>query len=642
MCQLMMVKEVFFYMFSVFFICGSLIIYDVVIICGFIILMIVNINQYLDGMKLQGNNYFEVFMDFYFFECVEVMCGLILVLYGNSNLGGIVSMVSKCLIIELLKEVQFKMGIDNLWQIGFDFSDVIDDVGVWLYCLIGFGCSQDVQQQMVKLICYVVVFFFSWCLDDKIDFIFLSNFQNDLDVGYYGWLLCEGIVVLYYDVNGKVYKLLIDFNEGEFDNKIFCCQKMVGYSFFYQFDDIFIVWQNLCYVDVYMFYCLVYGNGYVVLGYMNCVYVCFDEYLNIFIVDIQLQFDFVIGVVSYMLLIGVDYLWMCNDVDVDYGMVDFISMSNLQYGNLNIQVIFLYVVFNWMEQIGLYVQDQMEWDKWVMILGGCYDYVMILMLICVINSLVENYDQQFSWCGGINYLFDNGIFLYFSYSELFELVLGFNSCGQLFDLLCGKQYEVGVKYVLKDMLVVVIVVVYQLIKDKNLMVDLVNQVFSIQIGEICFCGFELEVKVVVNVNINVIVVYSYIDVEYIYDMVFNGKCLVEVLCNMVFLWVDYIFYEIVLSGLMIGVGVCYIGLMVSYYKNDISIGKKNDVFSVVGYVLMDVMVKYDLVCFGLLGLLVGVNVNNLFDCEYVFSCYSEYVCYWGVGCQVVVIVIFCY
>ena len=50
-----------------------------------------------------------------------------------------------------------------------------------------------------------------------------------------------------------------------------------------------------------------------------------------------------------------------------------------------------------------------------------------------------------------------------------------------------------------------------------------------------------------------------------------------------------------------------------------------------GYALMDATVKYDLARFGLPGSSVGVNVNNLFDREYVSSCYSEYACYWGAG-----------
>jgi iron complex outermembrane receptor protein len=34
---------------------------------------------------------------------------------------------------EPLKEIQFKMGTDNLWQTGFDFSDALDDDGVYSY-----------------------------------------------------------------------------------------------------------------------------------------------------------------------------------------------------------------------------------------------------------------------------------------------------------------------------------------------------------------------------------------------------------------------------------------------------------------------------------------------------------------------------
>ena len=89
------------------------------------------------------------------------------------------------------------------------------------------------------------------------------------------------------------------------------------------------------------------------------------------------------------------------------------------------------------------------------------------------------------------------------------------------------------------------------------------------------------------------------------------------------------------DGLTVGAGARYIGSTVSYYKTDTSTGNKNDAFNVAGYALMDATVKYDLARFGLPGSSVGVNVNNLFDREYVSSCYSEYACYWGAGRQVV-------
>jgi iron complex outermembrane receptor protein len=55
-------------------------------------------------------------------------------------------------------------------------------------------------------------------------------------------------------------------------------------------------------------------------------------------------------------------------------------------------------------------------------------------------------------------------------------------------------------------------------------------------------------------------------------------------------------------------------------------------FNVAGYA-PDATVKYDLARFGLPGSSVGVNVNNLFDREYVSSCYSEYAAL-GAGRQV--------
>jgi iron complex outermembrane receptor protein len=68
------------------------------------------------------------------------------------------------------------------------------------------GCPAEWRNQR-----YAVAPSFSWRPDDKTDFTFLSNFQNDPDAGYYGWLPKEGTVVPL--PNGK--RLPTDFNEGE-------------------------------------------------------------------------------------------------------------------------------------------------------------------------------------------------------------------------------------------------------------------------------------------------------------------------------------------------------------------------------------------------------------------------------------------
>lgn len=634
------VKDAMTYTPSVFSTRGSSSTYDVVSIRGFTAPTTVNTNQYLDGMKLQGNNYSEISMDPYFLERVEVMRGPTSVLYGNSNPGGVVSMVSKRPTTEPLREIQFKMGTDNLWQTGFDFSDAIDDAGVWSYRLTGLGRSQDAQQDMSKASRYAVAPSFSWRPDDKTDFTFLSNFQSDPDAGYYGWLPREGTVVPYVDANGNSHKLPTDFNEGERDNKMQRRQQMVGYSFSHAFNDTFTVRQNLRYDQVKTLYRSVYGFGYDGAGNIKRNYVRSDEDLNTFTVDTQLQSNFATGDVGHTLLTGVDYSRMRNDIDALYGSADSLNMQNPQYGNPNIDVsgpYAKYQVLNRMEQTGLYAQDQMEWDKWVLTLGGRYDYAKTSTLTRTNGNEAMNHDQQFTWRGGVNYLFDNGISPYFSYSESFEPTSGSTKEGKPFDPSRGKQYETGVKYVPKDMPVVLTAAIYQLTKNKNLTSDPNDStgLYSVQTGEIRSRGLELEAKAAVNENINVTAAYSYNDAEYTEDTIFKGKRPAEVPRNQASLWTDYTFYNTALSGLTFGAGVRYTGSTVSYYKYDTTTGKKNDSFNVAGYTVADAMVKYDLARFGLPGSSVAVNVNNLFDREYVSSCYSEYACYWGAERQVV-------
>lgn len=626
------VKEALGYTPGVYATRGSSSTYDVVSIRGFTTSSTVNTNQYLDGLKLQGDNYSEMSMDPYFLERVELMRGPVSVLYGKSNPGGIVSMVTKRPTTEPLREIQFKMGTDNLWQTGFDFSDAIDDAGVWSYRLTGLGRSQNAQQEGVKSSRYAIAPSFSWRPDDKTDFTFLSNFQSDPDAGYYGWLPRQGTVVPYYDANGKAHKLPTDFNEGEDNNTMTRRQKMVGYSFAHEFNDTFTVRQNLRYAEVNTLYRSVYGNGYIDPGQISRAYVRSDEQLNTFTIDNQLQSTFVTGAVDHTLLTGVDYLRMRNDIDAEYGSANPLDMQNPQYGNAGVNVNFPYAVINRQEQTGLYVQDQAEWDKWVLTLGGRYDFAKTSTFTRSSSSTSEVNDQAFTWRGGLNYVFDNGIAPYISYSESFEPTAGATKEGKPFDPSRGKQYEAGVKYLPKELPVSVTASVYQLTKDKNLTPDPENTLFSVQSGEIRSRGFELEAKAALSANVNMTAAYTFTDAEYTHDTVYGGKRPAEVPRNMASLWADYTFHETALSGLTVGAGARYIGSTSSFYTTG---PNNNEAFNVAGYTLADATVKYDLARFGLPGSSVGVNVTNLFDREYVSSCYRDYACYWGAERQVV-------
>lgn len=104
-------------------------------------------NNYLNGLKLQGNFYNDAVIDPYMLERAEIMRGPVSVLYGKSSHGGLLNMVSKRPTTEPLKEVQFKAGTDSLFQTGFDFSDALDDDGVYSYRLTGLARSANAQQK---------------------------------------------------------------------------------------------------------------------------------------------------------------------------------------------------------------------------------------------------------------------------------------------------------------------------------------------------------------------------------------------------------------------------------------------------------------------------------------------------------------
>lgn len=615
------VKSALAYAPGVFASRGSSTTYDAVAIRGF---PATNTTQYLDGLRLLGDNYSEASIDPYFLERAELLRGPVSVLYGKSNPGGLVSMVSKRPTTEPLREIQFKMGTDNLFQTGFDFSDALDDQGIYSYRLTGLAKDSDTQQNMSKEKRYAIAPSFSWRPDDKTNFTLLANIQNDPYTGYYGWLPKQGTLIPLPDGS----KLPTDFNEGEASNYMARKQRMIGYSFEHAFNDTWAVRQNLRYMQVDTDMKSIYGFGLSSPTTINRAYVQSKEHLNNFAVDTQAQAKVKTGDMDHTLLFGVDYSRMRNDINSDYGSTDGLSMTRPQYGNDVVNINFPYKYLNRQEQTGLYVQEQGEWNQWLLTLGGRYDWAKTSANNRVLGYTNERSDGQFTWRGGLNYLFDNGVTPYFSYSESFEPTLDTSINGQTFKPSIGKQYEAGVKYVPKDRPIVLTGALYQLTKNNNLTPDPDNAQFSVQSGEIRSRGVELEAKAALNANVNLIASYTYTDAKYTKDNTYQGKPTVEVPKHMASLWADYTFHETAVSGLTLGSGVRYVGSSSSFNSD-------NTTFKVPDYTLVDATIKYDLARFGLPGSSVGVNINNLFDKTYVSSCYRDYACYWGAERQVV-------
>ncbi|HBN3557333.1 TPA: ferrichrome porin FhuA [Escherichia coli] len=607
-------------------------------------------NNYLNGLKMQGNFYNDAVIDPYMLERAEIMRGPVSVLYGKSSPGGLLNMVSKRPTTEPLKEVQFKAGTDSLFQTGFDFSDALDDDGVYSYRLTGLARSANAQQKGAEEQRYAIAPAFTWRPNDKTNFTFLSYFQNEPETGYYGWLPKEGTVEPL--PNGK--RLPTDFNEGAKNNTYSRNEKMIGYSFDHEFNDTFTVRQNLRFAQNKVSQKSVYGYGMCSdplyssnpssspcanvpqsqWGHtLTRQYVIDNEKLENFSVDTQLQSKFATGSVDHTLLTGVDFMRMRNDIDSWFGYAGSVAPSDIY--NLDRSDSDFgahpnpsgpYRVLLKQKQTGLYVQDQAQWDKVLVTLGGRYDWADQSSFNRDYGNKSERDDKEFTWRGGVNYLFDNGVTPYFSYSESFEPASQTDANGDLFAPSKGKQYEVGVKYVPEDRPIVVTGALYQLTKTNNLMADPNGSLFSVEGGEIRARGVELEAKAALSASVNLVGSYTYTDAEYTTDTNYKGNTPAQVPKHMASLWADYTFFDGPLSGLTLGTGGRYTGS---------SYGDPANSFKVGSYTVVDALVRYDLARVGMAGSNVALHVNNLFDREYVASCFNTYGCFWGAERQVV-------
>jgi len=369
-----------------------------------------------------------------------------------------------------------------------------------------------------------------------------------------------------------------------------------------------------------------YGLGlagdYINRGTTNSV-----ERLQNFSVDTQLQTKFATDNIQHTLLTGVDYMRMRNDVHAVFGSAPPLDINNPSRDPVDFGDAVPYQL-NKTNQTGIYLQDQAEWDKWVVTLGGRYDWLKQETTVRSVNDTVSRNDSKFSWRGGVNYLFDNGITPYVSYSQSFEpnVFSLFSTPRVAYAPSRGEQYEAGVKYTPKDYAVVVTGALFQLTKTNNLMTDPTNPNNQVPAGEIRVRGAELEAKAALNLNINLTASYTWTDAEYTKDTDLKGNAPAQVPKNMASLWGDYTFHNGALSGLTLGTGGRFIGS---------SFGDPANSFKVGSAAVMDAVVKYDLGRFGLNDSTIALNINNLLNREYVASCFQTYGCYWGAERQAV-------
>ena len=279
-----------------------------------------------------------------------------------------------------------------------------------------------------------------------------------------------------------------------------------------------------------------------------------------------------------------------------------------------------------LDQAGVYVQDQLSWRNWELLVSGRYDWAEVRTTDFTDASGTQQNDNKFTWRTGLLYAFDSGLSPYISYSTSFEPNLQTNRAPGVgpFDPSEGKQVEVGLKYQ-PDPNALMTLALYDLTQSNVATYNSAAGWFE-NSGKVRSKGVEAEAHATVFDNLNLIASYTYTDAETVNTTVVGteGKTPARIPTHMASAFTSYTLPDGALKSLTAGVGVRYIGT---------SYGDAKNTFKVPAVDLYDAMVSYELgeLNSSLKGAKVQFNVNNLANTKYVASCASDSACFYGIG-----------
>lgn len=571
--------------------------------------------QFLNGLRMMrtaGAPAFEI----YGLENIDVLRGPASVMYGQGNPGGIINMISKKPVFENFGEVGVQGGSYETIGGFFDFGGTLGEQSDFAFRLTGLGKNAAAQVDELDNDRYFIAPALTWQPDEDTKLTILASVQHDNPSTPSG-------LPPQYTLNATDFRLPRDFYVGNesFDRSSRTLANL-GYEFEHRLSESWIFRQSFRYSDFNWDY---QSLGMSTLGLAadgrtlrrNATFQ--DEALNTVNIDNNLQGEFSTGDVDHTLLFGLDYRHFGNNVRTRFYQATPLDVRSPSYGE-PIRLIAPTLdttVDSELSQLGVYVQDELALGGWRATLGFRQDWTSSagtsLNGLTRVSRPLDQDDHELAGRAGLSYIFDNGIAPYVSYSSSFEPVIGARPDGRPFEPTSGEQVELGVKYEPTDWNGFFTAAAYDL-KQKNVLRTIAG--ISSQIGEVNVRGLELEAVASITQGLDLRASYTYTDAR-IASGADDGNRVENVPEHMASLWANYTFQEgTALEGLGIGAGVRYVGQRY---------GNSANTFNLDSVVLADFALS-----FKKNGYKASLNVQNVFDKDYVASC-SSFGCYYGDG-----------
>lgn len=585
---------------------------------------------YLDGLRIpqiasQSGGYSGFVVEPYSLESVEILRGPSSALFGQSNVGGIVNMVSKQPQAEASHEIYLRGGSFERKEFGADITGPINNDPRFTYRLNGIFRDSNTSYDLGKNDRIAINPSFAWRPDADTSLVVSGGYLKD-DMGQAGVIIPAYGSVL---PNPTGQTISREFSDGDPRNAIY--KKEIGYAgydFEHRFNDTFTLRQNFRYSHMKTDYRNLFTGVIPTKGWDGHTiprtnYLAQPE-LDAIAFDTQLESRFDTGPVAHTLLVGFDQQWQRLDNYTASASGPTQDLFNPTYGQPLAELSPTTRLLQKQYQTGIYVQDQIEAGKLRVTLGGRKDFVSIRSAQTALASgKTTDYEQdpdKFTGRVGVAYLFDSGLVPYALYSTSFLPTL--TLADTPLKPTTGTLKEVGVKYAPEGEDYTVTLSAFE--AEQQNVVNRISGVYY-QTDEVRVRGIDLEGTARLWDRLNLTAALSFQDPEVSEsqnpDQI--GKLPYTVPKNQqsVFLSYDMPLPGNIEGNLVVGGGVRRIGK---------TAGDTLNTFYVPSYTLVDAFLRYDIGSYRL-----QVNAFNLGDKKYVAGCNSTSQCYYGQGRSIV-------
>ncbi|MDH1542439.1 TonB-dependent siderophore receptor [Stutzerimonas stutzeri] len=570
---------------------------------------------FLDGLQQSVGSYTNTRTDPFTLERIEVLKGPSSMLYGQSSVGGLLSLVSKRPQAEQKNELQLQYGSFDRKQIAFDSTGPLDDDGTLLYRVVAIQRDSQTQVDHTKDNRLLFMPSLTWRPNEQFEWTLMANVQKDDGGTTSSFLPHRGTVLSapYGEIGSERFVSEPGFDEYDTEQKALTSQMA------WRVDDTWTLRQNLRWQKSKVSYQTMYGwdllRGPVLNAdnrTVNRVWSISKPEVTIWSADHQAESRFDTGPLQHTALVGVDYRHAVTDSRTARGTATPLDLYDPVYGTFDPSGITLSdVPQQRVAQQGLYVQDQIRLDKWLATLGLRKDWADTR-----VEQGTRQKDDAVTGRVGLTYLFDNGVAPYLSYSESFTPIIGLDTVTQQsYKPLEGEQWELGVKYQPVGSNTLLTAAVFDLREKNRQMPNPANPLSTIQAGEARVKGLELEGLVEMNRSWDLIGTYTYLDSEVVKGPVAQqGKRIASVPEYMASLWSQHRFSIAGIPGFSAGAGVRYVGAS----------WDGTDSLKTPSTTLFDAMLGYAYQDWSL-----TLNATNLEDETYYTTCLSRGDCFTG-------------